>query len=148
MKGRPEDFPPDLLAQATIRGVNMAALGEGDCTHTDPCRGRGASERAPSVGGRRETEAQFQSRVIALAESLGYLVYHTHYSRRSQPGFPDLCMVRDGVLIFAELKRGPKEKPTAAQERWLSELRRTGAMVYLWRPEDWQEIVSVLRGES
>ena len=52
----------------------------------------------------KQTEAQFQAAVIQYAELKGWMVYHTHDSRGSRPGFPDLTMVRDGVLIFAELK--------------------------------------------
>ena len=33
-------------------------------------------------------EADFQATVIELAELQGWRVYHTHDSRRSQPGLP------------------------------------------------------------
>ena len=52
----------------------------------------------------KQTEAQFQAVVIEYAELHGWRVYHTHDSRRSQPGFLDLTMVRPPRLIFAELK--------------------------------------------
>lgn len=50
-------------------------------------------------------------------------------------GFPDLCMVRERVL-FAELKVG-RNKPSSAQEDWLSLLRLAGVEAYLWREADW-----------
>ena len=50
------------------------------------------------------SEAQFQSHVVALAHRLGWLVYHTRDSRRSEPGFPDLVMVR-GRTLFREIGR-------------------------------------------
>ena len=64
-------------------------------------------------------EANFQATVIELAELHGWRVYHTHDSRRSQPGFPDLTLVRRYRLIFAELKR-EGGKLTAEQTAWLS----------------------------
>ena len=92
-----------------------------------------------------QTEAQFQSTVIQYAELKGCLVYHTHDSRRSQPGFPDLTMVRRTRLIFAELKREDGE-PTEAQMEWIFDLRWSveGVEVFLWRPSDWHEIERVL----
>ena len=50
------------------------------------------------------TETQLQSAIIELARLTGWLVYHTHDSRHSAKGFPDLCMVRceEGGLRRAE----------------------------------------------
>ena len=90
------------------------------------------------------TEKQFQATVVAYAELHGWLVYHPYDSRRSAQGFPDLTMVRDGRLIFAELKRTEKDKPTDAQKRWLRELG-DACPAYVWRPADWPEIERVLR---
>lgn len=69
-------------------------------------------------------EVAFQVRVLGLAERLGYaLRYHPYDSRRSEPGFPDLTLVRprDHRLVFLELKAGRKQ-PTAPQRLWLAEL--------------------------
>ena len=110
-----------------------------------------------------QTEAQFQSAVIQYAELKGWLVYHTHDSRRSQPGFPDLTMVRNGRLIFAEVKR-EDGVTTDKQTAWLIDLRQVAddieenilicppisgirhafLEVHLWRPSDWHEIERVL----
>lgn len=92
-----------------------------------------------------QREAEFQGQVLRLAELSGWLRYHTRDSRRSQPGFPDLVLVREPRLIFAELKRSEKEHPTPEQEQWLARLRGCPVEVYLWRPGDWDEIVQVLR---
>ena len=76
--------------------------------------------------------------------------YHTHGSRRSQPGFPDLTMDRGGELIFAELKTdSPKSVETDDQKAWSAELHEVAAVVwgnipigapvlqvFLWRPRD------------
>ena len=90
-------------------------------------------------------EADFQAAVIELAEVLGWRVYHTHNSRRSQPGFPDLTMVRDGNLIFAELKTTSR-RPTPDQMSWLNDLGIVpGLVVFIWRPSDWPDIEWALK---
>ena len=104
-------------------------------------------------------EADFQAAVIELAELQGWRVYHTHDSRKSPPGFPDLTMVRGHELIFAELKiDSPKSVPTVEQKEWLADLRRVAIhvsdempvgkpviRVRLWRPALWPEIEQVLK---
>ena len=80
------------------------------------------------------------------------MVYHTYDSRKSEPGFPDLVLVRRGRIIFAELKRRGGQL-TGAQGRWLNELdhcednamyhasfipaARPVVTVHTWRPSDW-----------
>ena len=97
------------------------------------------------------TEKELQANIVKLARLLGYLVYHTYDSRKSEPGFPDLVMVRwgDHRLIFAELKSA-KGKVTDPQRRWLEHLGLVCMEVeaYVWRPEDWTSgtIEQVLRG--
>ena len=110
-----------------------------------------------AVKGVAVEEADFQAAVIELAELQGWRVYHTHDSRGSQPGFPDLTMVRRQRLIFAELKC-EDGYPTDEQTAWLTDLGRvadeiqqnsiispTGLEVYLWHPSDWPEIELVLK---
>lgn len=82
------------------------------------------------------TEAELQADIIALARYMGWLVYHTHDSRRSAKGFPDLCMVRGDRLLFVEIKSA-KGKTTPEQDDWLRSLCRTQAEVYLVAPCDW-----------
>ena len=83
------------------------------------------------------TERQLQDAVLKLARLRGFLCYHTHDSRRSQPGFPDLVMVRGGLALAVELKvRG--RKPTDAQLEWLHALNEVrGITSYLWTDRDW-----------
>ena len=54
----------------------------------------------------RLTERQFQRQVLDLARLCGYRAYHTHDSRRSQPGFPDIVLVNPERrhTLFVELK--------------------------------------------
>lgn len=82
--------------------------------------------------------------MIQLAQLRSWLVYHTRDSRRSQPGFPDIVLVK-GRLIFAELK-SETGRLTPEQERWLAALRSAGCDVRVWRPSDWQEIEETLNG--
>ena len=51
-------------------------------------------------------------------------------------GFPDLVLVKDRRIIFAELK-SRDGKPSRDQAKWLQALAATGRVeVYLWRPAD------------
>ena len=100
------------------------------------------------------TEAQFQETIIQLARTLGWLCYHTHDSRRSEPGFLDLVMVKGGRLIFAEIKDEDGALTLARLDRkgrlmpgqldWFRTLRKCNVEVYLWRPDDWESIVTIL----
>jgi hypothetical protein len=91
------------------------------------------------------SEREFMSQVVQLAKHCGWRVYHTHDSRRSEAGFPDLVLVRRSTCecVHAELK-SDRGKPTAEQAAWLADLRLAGLRVYLWRPADWPEIERVL----
>ena len=88
------------------------------------------------------TEKEWQAQVVALARTLGWTIFHTYDSRRSNPGLPDLILVRDRV-VFAELKR-ESGKLSAAQDEWLARLRRAGAEHYVWRPRDLETVGAVL----
>jgi len=46
-------------------------------------------------------------------------------------------------VIFAELKTD-KGKLSEAQAAWIAELGAAGAEVYVWRPQDWVTIESIL----
>lgn len=97
-----------------------------------------------SKGAAPVSEKEFQAQVLELARYTGWLCYHTHDSRRSAPGFPDLVMVRPPVIVFAELKT---EVGTLRpeQRKWLDALGRCEAVgALLWRPSDWPEIEEVL----
>lgn len=95
-------------------------------------------------------EREFQTTVIEKARVYGWTVYHTHDSRRSALGFPDLTLVRDGRLIFMELKT-QDGRLTEAQEMWLSKLEEVMAACIehvearVFRPSDWPRIEVLLR---
>lgn len=101
---------------------------------------------AQAVIARAMSERQLQDHVVALARALGWRVFHPYDSRRSEPGFPDMILVRDRLLAV-ELKR-ETGRLTRAQEAWLAAFRATEVVeVYVWRPADWLDgtIEAVLR---
>jgi len=67
----------------------------------------------------------------------GWLVYHVHDSRTQEwgtdPGFPDLVMVRDDRILFVEIKR-EHGRVARTQTPWLQALDLPGIEVYIWRP--------------
>lgn len=90
----------------------------------------------------RMSEDDLQTNVLDAVTTLGGMAYHTHDSRRSAKGFPDLVIVfpRTGALLFVELK-STTGSATPEQVQWLDALRRAervrACTVHLWRPEDW-----------
>ena len=92
------------------------------------------------------TETQFQGLVLDVAETFGWEVFHDGDSRRSNAGFPDLVLVKDGRIIFAELKREKNSYPSKEQMNWLALLSQAAwdnVMAVLWRPSsNWQEVLS------
>lgn len=79
------------------------------------------------------SEDVFQRQVEKLAESLGWKVYHTHDSRRSHRGWPDLVLGRRGRVLFRELKT-MKGRTTPDQKEWLELLNAAGHDAAVWRP--------------
>jgi hypothetical protein len=106
---------------------------------------RGAGCTAPGA----QTEKQFQEAVLEYAKLCGWRTYHPFDSRRSTHGYPDLTLVRDGTLIFAELKT-ETGRLSAAQCDWLEDLAAVShgaapwVIVRTWRPADWPEIERLL----
>lgn len=95
------------------------------------------------------TEDEWLQCVVDEAEALGYQVYHTHDSRRSQSGYPDLCMVHRAKrrLIYVELKIEGGGRLTPEQYAWLDDLRMVrGVEVYIWWPSDRAEAVRIMSG--
>lgn len=83
-----------------------------------------------------DSEKAFLAWIRRLARDHGWLTYHTHRSDRSEPGFPDLVLVRE-CIIFAEVKTN-SGKLTQEQHTWLSVLEQASARVdaVVWRPRD------------
>jgi hypothetical protein len=96
-----------------------------------------------------ETEKSFMMLVVNAAHLFNWIVYHTFDPRKSEAGYPDLCMIRDGRIIYAELKT-EKGKLTPPQEYWIERISQVAGKcypnirVFVWRPSQWEEIVSIL----
>lgn len=65
-------------------------------------------------------------------------------SFRGHRGFPDYIATRDGRLIIAEIKN-ERGKLTVGQVEWIGKLNQTAAEVYVWRPQDLDQVKEVLR---
>lgn len=106
-------------------------------------------------------EAGFQDAVVQYAQMRGWRVAHfrratVRAGRVATPvaydaaGFPDLVLVRKGVLIFAELKSKGIRKVSVAQKMWQAELQQVAALnktvlYYVWNPLDWDDIEEILK---
>lgn len=96
---------------------------------------------------RHLTEAQFQRQVTDLLTLYGWLWTHTSDSRTVQghAGVPDILAVRDGRLAVIELKTA-RGRLRPGQRDWLARLATVRTVeLYLWRPNDLERIVEVLR---
>jgi hypothetical protein len=81
------------------------------------------------------TERELLETIREAAKIGRWLLYHTHDSRRSAAGFPDLVLVRGRDVIFAELKT-ERGRLTPEQVAWLGALRAAGQDAVVWRPSD------------
>jgi hypothetical protein len=131
----------------------MSAAGERQkktCTSVPAQPGTALLPIAPAGAARGVTKPQVRERdflqaVRRLARLLRWMEYHTWRSLKSTPGFPDVVLVRPPRLVVAELKVG-KRKPTEAQRDWMEALGSCPPVeAYYWWPEDWDEIIEVLR---
>lgn len=96
------------------------------------------------------SEAVFQAAVEDVADHFGWRRMHVAPTRSGRswrtattgdPGFPDLVLARDGVVLLVELKkdRGGRFRP--GQREWLEQ---AGAHGRLWKPRDWATIIEEL----
>ena len=90
-----------------------------------------------------QTEAEFLRAITELAQYKGWWVYHTFDSRRSEPGFPDLVLIRPPQLLFIEVK-SQRGKITRAQKRCMDLLMAANQAVYIVKPSDWDKVVVLL----
>ena len=92
------------------------------------------------------TEKQHQDRIVELCHRLGYYVYHTYDSRKSESGYPDLTIIRGHgkPVIFIEVK-SERGKLTPAQLKVGSLLLDSKEVVYLFsKPSQWDLIELLL----
>lgn len=107
------------------------------------------------------TERQLQGAVIDCARLLGWRVAHFRPAKTAKgwrtpveadgAGWPDLTLIRDGYLIFAELKAATG-RLSADQHVWLDDLLLVSVaedrvLTFLWTPQQWLDgsIEQVLR---
>lgn len=106
------------------------------------------------------TEKDFLAQVTELATIRGWSWVHvrpgmtrdswrTPISGPLGKGMADLMLFhpRRHRIVFAELKRGPREKTLTPPEQiaFLGLAGEAGAEAFLWEPADWDEIERVLR---
>ncbi len=108
----------------------------------------------PTPAHRLISESELQETVLRIFTAHHYLTCHISDSRRQiRPasgarligdalvkGYPDLTLVRDRTVIWAELKT-ERTRPTAEQTDWLNALPPHQA--YLWRPSDLDIILQI-----
>jgi len=127
-----------------------------------PVRVAAGLVRDPVTGRVRplEDEDSWMTWVRDLAQRRSWMTYHTLRSKGSEPGFPDLVLVRPPRLVFVELKTdSPRSGPSREQRDWLDALdavangggrrhrTRTGYPIpetYIWRPRDRDLITAAL----
>ena len=80
------------------------------------------------------TEAQFQETIEQLAAWHGWAAWHDQDSRRNNPGWPDLFLVRPPQIIAAELKVG-RRTTTLGQREWLQRFADCGLAAVVMRPD-------------
>ena len=81
-------------------------------------------------------EAALLATIRQLAKQYGWQCYHTHDSRRSESGYPDITLTDGTSVLVYELKTNTG-KLTQEQLHWLSLLAHTGKVECgIWRPRD------------
>lgn len=90
-----------------------------------------------AVVAKEMSEDALLAQIKRLALDLGWIVYHTHDSRRSEAGFPDLVLVnaKQGRTLFRELKK-MRGRVSPDQRIWLDALHLVGQDAAIWRPDD------------
>jgi VRR-NUC domain len=103
------------------------------------------------------SEAKFQEMVIRFAKLNKWACAHFRTTRIQRKngaiyyatpvqadgaGLPDLFLVRDRAM-WAELKTDTGIL-SPDQQAWIDSLKKAGQEVYVWRPRDWNQIVTVL----
>ena len=112
---------------------------------------RSPFERRPRRGDRLRppgpdvSESGFQRWVIAVAELMGWMVWWTPNSVGTNPGEPDLRLVRPPRVIFAELKTERGRLRTEQREAQDKLKMCPGVDVFVWRPSGWQAIMDELQ---
>jgi len=92
---------------------------------------------------RTHTEAQWQSVVVDLAATFGWVCLHIRDSRGEQEGVPDLMMWRDDDYLLVELKT-ERGVVSAKQREWHMLAALKGVTTYIWRPRHYPDAVRLI----
>ena len=96
---------------------------------------------------RNVAERELAAMLEQYAVLRNWLYFHAWRSDHSAPGFPDYVLVRDGRIIFSEIKR-LGQKPTPRQREWLWELGKAAMLgrceVFVWTIREWEQAERVL----
>ena len=91
------------------------------------------------------TEADLQTLIVDVAEQCGWLVFHDNDSRRNNPGFPDLVLVKPPRVVFMELK-SDKGTLRPEQQVWMGHLLECDTIASaVVRPEHLNLVIDYLR---
>jgi len=91
-------------------------------------------------------ERELQQGIVDVARILGYRVAHFRAAQTAHGwrtpvgadgmGFPDLCIVGNGRILFRELKVG-RNVLSSEQAAWLEALRMAGVDAGVWTEHEW-----------
>lgn len=93
------------------------------------------------------SEKAFQRAVEDVCRVHGYETFHTHDSRRSRAGYPDLTIIGHGRIFHRELKL-TTGRVSADQAAVIDLINRNGGDAQVWRPSMWPEIIRDLGGRA
>lgn len=99
-------------------------------------------QRGPGV-----SEKVFSGQLVQYLRLMGWRVYHSWISIRSEPGFPDLIAIRPPRLVVIETK-SLRGTVTDAQREWLASFAGVpGVETHVLRPTDadWRVIEELFR---
>lgn len=74
-----------------------------------------------------ESEKIVQRKIVDMLKRNDFWVLKIHGGMYQRPGIPDLLAIKDGKAYWLEVKR-PGKKPTALQNKILSELQAVGCV--------------------
>ncbi len=98
-----------------------------------------------------ESERELLQKVVDLALLNGCMAHHIidsfpHAKVMGQPGFQDLIIIKDRLLIAAECKREKGKFNNPDQNEWHEAFKRvTEVKVFKWKPSSWPEIEAMLK---
>jgi hypothetical protein len=91
-------------------------------------------------------EKEYMGQIIEVARLFRWShIYHPWLSVKSEPGWPDLALVRNNVLAFLEVKTD-RGLLTRAQREWIDVLSQVEIVqAHVVRPSDWNFVRELLQ---